>query len=145
MTPHPSLTPTAAVPEALKSVRSGDGRLRKAAEAYLGVPYRFGGESRWGMDCSGFISTVFAEVYGKKLPRSSQGMFRTGEPVAKADLRPGDLVFFKSMGYVNHSGIYMGANHFIHSATSAGVSYSTLDAPYFGTHYAGARRMVPAP
>lgn len=157
VTPDPSQTPTAAVPEALAHAPYGDtaagdsgaapgaepgmARLRKAAEAYLGVPYRFGGQSRWGMDCSGFIGTVFEEVYGIKLPRSSRGMFRIGEPVARADLRPGDLVFFKNMGYIDHSGIYMGENYFIHSATSVGVSYSTLDAPYFGTHYAGARRL----
>jgi cell wall-associated NlpC family hydrolase len=143
VTPTPAMTPTALVPEELASVTfsDDDDRLRKVAESYLGVPYRFGGRSKSGMDCSGFVGQVFSEAYGVKLPRSSRSIYKTGAPVAKSALKPGDLVFFRSLGYIDHSGIYMGANYFIHSATSVGVSYSALDAPYFRDHYAGARRM----
>lgn len=138
--PDPSLTPTAVVPPALKA--ASPDALRRAAESYLGVPYRFGGQSRAGMDCSGFIRQVFQEVHGMRLPRSSSAIYGFGEPVSKSDLRPGDLVFFKNLGFIDHSGIYMGKGYFIHSATSVGVSYSALNAPYFGDHYAGARRIV---
>jgi probable lipoprotein NlpC len=141
--PDPSRTPTPVVPAALKGKSTGNDALRRAAEAYLGVPYRFGGQSRWGMDCSGFIRQVFSEVYGMDLPHHSAALYRRGEAVDRARLAPGDLVFFKNFGFVDHAGIYMGQGYFIHSATSVGVAYSALNAPYFGDHYAGARRLRP--
>ncbi|MBW8889446.1 MAG: C40 family peptidase [Fibrobacteres bacterium] len=139
--PDPSLTPTPIVPAALKHVSTGEDPLRKAAEAYLGVPYSFGGQSRSGMDCSGFIRQVFAEVYGVDLPHNSSALYHRGAAVERASLAPGDLVFFENLGFIDHAGIYMGKGYFIHSATSVGVAYSALDAPYFGDHYAGARRL----
>ena len=143
--PDPSLTPTAMVPAELKGYASRDDRLRKIAESYLGVPYSFGGQSRWGMDCSGFIRQVFQEAHGLRLPHSSSGIYGMGRPIARADLKPGDLVFFRQLGFIDHGGIYMGRNYFIHSSTSVGVAYSALSAPYFGDHYAGARRLLDAP
>jgi cell wall-associated NlpC family hydrolase len=136
------MTPTAMVPADLKP--AGSGKLRKVAESYLGVPYAFGGQSRSGMDCSGFIRQVFAEAHGLKLPHNSGSIFGMGRPVSKSELKPGDVVFFKSWGFIDHSGIYMGRNYFIHSASSVGVAYSALNAPYFGDHYAGARRLIEA-
>jgi lipoprotein Spr len=106
------------------------------------VRYHFGGQSRSGMDCSGFVRQVFMETYGIKLPHNSLAMSIQGVPVKKADLKLGDLVFFKHFWVVDHTGIYMGKGYFIHSATSIGVSYSSLDAPYFMDHYAGARRIA---
>jgi cell wall-associated NlpC family hydrolase len=141
--PDPSQTPTPLVPAALKGASAGNDALRKIAEGYLGVPYRFGGQSRAGMDCSGFIRQVFADVYGADLPHSSAALFRRGQPVERADLEVGDLVFFANLGFIDHAGIYMGKGYFIHSATSVGVAYSALEAPYFGDHYAGARRLAP--
>jgi cell wall-associated NlpC family hydrolase len=143
VTPTSAMTPVAAVPRDLPP--AGDtrtSRLRRAAEAYIGTPYARGGQARSGMDCSGFIRQVFAETYGMELPRSSADIFRVGRPVKRSELRPGDVVFFRDRGTIDHSGIYMGGNYFIHSATSVGISYSTLDAPYFGPRYAGARRMI---
>lgn len=142
--PDPSQTPTPLVPSVLKVGASGNGGLRKAAEAYLGVPYRFGGQTRSGMDCSGFIRQVFADVYGLDLPHNSAALSKRGEAVKRSELEEGDLVFFANLGFVDHAGIYMGKGYFIHSATSVGVAYSALDAPYFGDHYAGARRLRPA-
>jgi cell wall-associated NlpC family hydrolase len=143
--PDPSMTPTAKVPASLKGLKTDDDRLRKTAESWLGVPYDFGGQSRSGIDCSGFIRQVFAEVYGVRLPHNSSAIYRMGTEVSRSDLRPGDVVFFKNLGYIDHSGIYMGKNWFIHSASSVGVAYSALNAPYFGDHYAGARRLIDAP
>ena len=114
-----------------------------AAKRY-GVPYRFGGQSRAGMDCPGFIRQVFADVYGWELPHNSAALSKRGDPVERGKLEEGDLVFFANLGFVDHAGIYMGKGYFIHSATSVGVAYSALDAPYFGDHYAGARRLRPA-
>lgn len=141
--PTAAMTPVAAVPGDLpEATDTRVSRLRRAAEAYIGTPYSRGGQSRSGMDCSGFIRQVFAETYGMSLPRSSRDMWKEGRAIARKDLRPGDVVFFRALGVIDHSGIYMGGNYFIHSATSVGVSYSTLDAPYFGSHYAGARRLL---
>jgi cell wall-associated NlpC family hydrolase len=142
--PDPSLTPTAQIPAELKGA-TGNDRIRKIADGYLGVSYRLGGQSRSGMDCSGFIRRVFAEAHGLQLPHSSRSLYGMGKPVARSELKPGDLVFFKELGFIDHAGIYMGRNYFIHSASSVGVAYSTLSAPYFGAHYAGARRMLDAP
>lgn len=116
-------------------------RLRKVAESYLGVPYHFGGQSRSGIDCSGFVRQVFSEAYGIDLPHNALAMSLQGNAVAKRDLKPGDLIFFKHFWIIDHTGIYMGNNYFIHSATSIGVAYSSLEAPYFVDHYAGARRI----
>jgi cell wall-associated NlpC family hydrolase len=141
--PDPSQTPTPLVPTALKGGATGNDALRKVAEGYLGVPYRFGGQSRGGMDCSGFIRQVFAEAFGSDLPHSSAALYRRGRAVERAELETGDLVFFANLGFIDHAGIYMGKGYFIHAATSVGVAYSALDAPYFGEHYAGARRLAP--
>jgi cell wall-associated NlpC family hydrolase len=140
ITPNASFTPTAEAPS-LPNLTPDMARLRKVADSYLGVPYDFGGQSRSGIDCSGFVRQVFSEVYGISLPHNSSAISHQGVSVAKEDLKPGDIVFFKSYGYVDHSGIYMGSKYFIHSSSSVGVAYSTLDAPYFKQHYAGARRM----
>ena len=148
MQPDPSVTPTASIPASLNAAKydsGANGGLRRAADSWLGVPYRFGGQSRSGIDCSGFVRQIFADVYGMQLPHNSSAMYKLGKPVSRSDLKPGDLVFFKRMGYIDHSGIYMGGNWFIHSASSVGVAYSALNAPYFGDHYAGARRLVDAP
>lgn len=146
--PDPATTPTATIPEPLKNAGYQDDEdrgLRRTADSWLGVPYRFGGQSRSGIDCSGFVRQIFADVYGMQLPHNSSAMYKLGKPVSRSELKPGDLVFFRQMGYIDHSGIYMGGNWFIHSATSVGVSYSALNAPYFGDHYAGARRLLEVP
>jgi cell wall-associated NlpC family hydrolase len=76
-----------------------------------------------------------------RLPRSSAAMARYGKDVDREDLQPGDLVFFKTLR-INHVGIYMGDGYFIHSQSGIGVTYTRLDAPYFASHYAEAKRVV---
>jgi cell wall-associated NlpC family hydrolase len=115
--------------------------LRTVAESYLKTPYRYGGKTRKGMDCSGFVQQVFEEAYQMRLPRSSAAMARYGKDVDREDLQPGDLVFFKTLR-INHVGIYMGDGYFIHSQSGIGVTYTRLDAPYFASHYAEAKRVV---
>jgi peptidoglycan endopeptidase LytE len=145
VTPTADRTPTAAVPKDLPPGEGAGNGIRKIAESYLGVPYRFGGTGKTGMDCSGFVRRVYSEAYGLDLPHNSGAIYKRGAAVDRGDLRVGDAVFFKSFGLIDHSGIYMGGNYFIHSSTSAGVSYSSLDAPYFSDHYAGARRLTANP
>ncbi len=115
--------------------------LRRVAESYLGVRYRWAGDDRDGMDCSGFVTRVFREAHNLQLPRNSAAMARYGKDIDKGDLKPGDLVFFKRVR-IDHVGIYMGEGYFIHSQSGIGVTYTKLDAPYFSKHYAGAKRVL---
>ncbi len=130
-------------PKGLNLEGNASQRLRKVAEGYLGVRYRFGGQSRSGMDCSGFVRQVFSEAFQIDLPHNSASMAGLGKSIAKADLRAGDILLFKNVFFIDHSAIYMGQGWFIHSQSSVGVAYTRLDAPYFKSHYAGARRLLP--
>lgn len=119
-----------------------------AAMALLGTPYRYGGNTRAGLDCSGFVLQVFAPL-GVRLPRVSTDQARMGQPVAASDLQPGDLVFFDTAGggRISHVGIYLGGDTFI-SANSyqgkVGVDHLLADR-YWGPRYRGARRVLSAP
>lgn len=117
--------------------------LKESAKQYLGVPYRYGGTSENGFDCSGFVLTVYKEL-GIKLPRTSSSMYQVGEKVSKDDLQPGDLVFFNTSGSgISHVGIYYGDGKFIHSQTGKGVSITELDDKwYWGDRYVGAKRVA---
>ena len=106
-------------------------------QEWRGVPYRSGGQSRRGVDCSGFVSIVYREVYGKQLARSSADMLKYNcKKVSRAKLQEGDLVFFKTgrggkRGVPNHVGIYLKNGRFIHTSTSSGVMVSSLSEPYY--------------
>jgi len=118
-------------------------RLEQVVNSYLGVPYRHGGTTRNGFDCSGFTSVVYREVYGIQLKRVTSAMWKEGVPVALSAARPGDLVFFKggTFGTIDHVGIYMGRTRFVHASSSSGVKYSNLKETYYARRFAGLRRM----
>jgi len=125
--------------------RTSQNKLVQAAESYLGTPYKFGGMSRTGVDCSGFAGLVYQEVYGVSLPRTSAKMWKKGRTVSVSVARPGDLCFFRisgKKGNIDHVGIYMGNNRFIHASSSGGVMYSNLNDAYFSKRFAGIRRML---
>lgn len=116
------------------------------AKQYLGYPYVYGGCSSRGFDCSGFVKYVFAN-FGVTLNRTASAQMDNGTSVAKADLQPGDVVFFKKSGSgasrASHVGIYVGNNQFIHASTSkTGVIISDMDSAYYTTGFVGARRML---
>jgi cell wall-associated NlpC family hydrolase len=114
----------------------------EVAEQYLGTPYRSGGTTSNGVDCSGLTVAVYREV-GVKLPRNSDEQARVGEPVSRDHLAPGDLIFFGSSGNVSHVGIYKGDGEFIHASTSARqVRFDRLDSKYFANRYVTARRVM---
>ncbi|MDQ6619950.1 MAG: C40 family peptidase [Pseudomonadota bacterium] len=110
----------------------------------IGVSYRWGGTSpETGLDCSGLVRHVFAQVTGVSLPRSAREMSRVGKRVDIADLEPGDLVFFNTRHFAfSHVGIYLGGNRFLH-APSPGrdVEVAPLDGGYWQTRFNGARRL----
>lgn len=108
-------------------------RLWQVFERYEGTPYRYGGTSASGFDCSGFIATAFDEALGRQLPRTTSRMLSSGDVVERDQLRAGDLVFFRIKGKDQHAGIYMGGDSFIHSSTSIGVTRSSSTATTGGT------------
>ena len=114
----------------------------RTAKLFLGLPYLWGGTSGFGFDCSGLTHLVL-ELRGITIPRDADAQARVGQAVARADLQPGDLVFFASNGLVHHVGIYVGNNTMLSSLqTGSPVQYSSLAAQPFASEYSGARRLV---
>jgi Cell wall-associated hydrolases (invasion-associated proteins) len=119
-------------------------RAANQALSYRGVPYSFGGQSRKGIDCSALIQTAYKK-WGILLPRTSVEQHKKGIAVPKAQMKPGDLVFFKNTYKrgISHVGIYMGNNQFVHASSGRGhVTISSLGDPYYQNHWAGARRIA---
>jgi lipoprotein Spr len=104
---------------------------------WMGTPYRFGGDSKKGIDCSRFVNKVYDYVYDVFLGgATSRDIYKNVIPVGKGDLREGDFVFFKiKKSYITHIGIYLGNGKFAHSASSKGVSVANLDDPYFKRYF----------
>lgn len=117
------------------------------AESYLGTPYRYGGTTRNGIDCSAFVLSVFGATMGMHLPRVAAAQAQEGERVAREDMRKGDLVFFSNGGRISHVGIVHdvdenGSVRFIHASTSRGVMISPLTDSYWGPKFRFAKRIV---
>ncbi len=114
----------------------------KTARRYVGVPYRWGGESpRTGFDCSGFTMVVY-RLNGLDLPRSSRLQWRAGKKIEPRQLKMGDLVFFATTGdgRISHVGIYAGKDKFLHAPRRGSrIKASSLSSRYFRTRYVGAR------
>lgn len=110
---------------------------------WRGTPYRYGGLSRGGVDCSGFVYLTFRDKFDMQLPRSTIDQTDIGTRIDKRDLLPGDLVFFKTGSGENglHVGIYDTDNTFIHASTSQGVIRSSLDNVYWRKVFWQARRI----
>lgn len=119
------------------------------AETYLGTPYRFGGMTRKGIDCSAFVLSVFGAAAGMSLPRVAAAQSQEGEKVEKSDLQKGDLIFFAHKGgnRISHVAIVESVNEegevkFIHAATSKGVMISSLNDSYWGPKFRFAKRII---
>lgn len=115
------------------------------ALALLGVPYRYGGsDPATGLDCSGLVRHVVAQAAGLKLPGDTRRLSTVGMPVDAQDLRPGDLVFFNTLGRpYSHVGIYVGSQRFIHAPSTGGVvEVVSMAQRYWRLRYEGARRLA---
>ncbi|MDO9352542.1 MAG: NlpC/P60 family protein [Solirubrobacteraceae bacterium] len=114
----------------------------RTARTALGTPYRDGGRTTSGFDCSGLVHWAFAHA-GRTLPRTSQAMYKRGWAVTKATVRPGDLVFFDSAGRgASHVGIVVSRTTAISATTSSGVAIHDIATGYWADHYVGARRLA---
>ena len=113
------------------------------AEKFLGLPYLWAGTSAFGFDCSGLVYTVY-RAHGIDLPRDADPQSQVGTEVARADLQPGDLLFFGSPGNVVHVAIYAGSGMFIHSPqTGQPVQYGLLASEPYNSSFVVARRVLP--
>jgi lipoprotein Spr len=114
-------------------------------EPWLGTPYRYGGKSKSGIDCSGFVNTIYKEALCTNMTGGSAELYKQVEHISKDELREGDLVFFRIRRNISHVGIYLGDGKFIHASRSSGVIVSNLDAPYYKRYFAKGGRIFPQP
>jgi probable lipoprotein NlpC len=145
-----ALAPSANASPAEKARAYTNARIRvvEAARKYLGTPYRYGGMSATGLDCSGLLVLSFREALGVTLPRSADALYTWTITIPPEKLQPGDFVFFRTDGTrrITHVGLYVGNRIFIHAASAGsqtGVIYSSLDERYYRNTYAGAGRAFP--
>ena len=135
---------TTATPDAPLSFVDRTSRMAIEALSLIGIHYKRGGNTpERGLDCSGLVRYVFRESAGKELPRTSAEISKVGERVEKEDLRPGDLVFFKTLKHAfSHVGIYLGDNKFVHAPAAGGkVRIESMDLQYWKKRFNGARRI----
>jgi len=119
-------------------------KILSEAVGYLNTPYKYGGTSENGIDCSAFTQKVYQRSLELQIPRSTREQFQIGEKIAKdEELDFGDLVFFKTRkrSSPSHVGIYIGDNKFMHASRKKGVMVSSLDEKYWTPRYLGARRL----
>lgn len=144
-------TPTLAARPSLGSFLSRGSRalggVLQSALSFTGIRYRYGGSSPvTGFDCSGFVGYVFRESAGLKLPRASHQMASAeGIKISRAELKAGDLVFFGSRKRVNHVGIYLGDDRFIHAPSTGGrVRTDRMSDRYWRARFVSGKRVLDA-
>jgi len=116
----------------------------KVVKSFLGAPYRFGGDSLRGLDCSAFVRRIY-QIFDIHLPRTAIEQAQVGVKVDRSELQEGDLVFFNTRRPFGHVGIYIGNNQFIHASSSRGerqVRIDRLDAPYYSKRFVKAVRLM---
>jgi cell wall-associated NlpC family hydrolase len=129
-------------PEPSLTIGSGEGyALASTALSLRGAPYRNGGTTPQGFDCSGFVQYVYRQ-YGVAMPRETREQFRVGNKLRRSQLAPGDLVFFTTIAPgASHVGIALDRDRFVHAPSERGVvRVERLSSEYWSRRYVGARR-----
>ena len=116
-------------------------RMLEFIEEWYGTPYRYGGSSKKGVDCSAFVNFFMSAVYGLAIPRNSKEQYNASKRIKKKQLEEGDLVFFNTRGGISHVGVYIANNKFVHASTSSGVIISDMDDDYFARRYVASGRV----
>lgn len=114
--------------------------LQRHYQQWRGVPYRVGGSSQAGIDCSAFTQLTYSRLFGVNPGRSTDDQLARGRTVSRGALRPGDLVFFRTGMAKKHVGIYFDDGWFVHVSTSKGVTVSTMRLAYWDRNFYTARR-----
>jgi cell wall-associated NlpC family hydrolase len=117
-------------------------RLREHYAKWSGTRYTAGGYSTQGIDCSGFVKLTYHELFDKELPRTAEEQAALGRMVSQKNLRPGDLVFFKTGLFQKHVGIYLGKSNFMHVSASRGLTVSKLENMYWSERYWKGTRLL---
>ena len=115
--------------------------LQRFLRSWQATPYRSGGLSRKGIDCSGLVLIAYRDIFGRQLPRTAREQSRSGREVAISALQPGDLLYFRTGLFQDHVGIYWHDDMFIHASTSKGVMASSLSQPYWRKRISRASRI----
>ena len=108
---------------------------------WYGTPYRLGGTTKKGIDCSAFSQFLFASVYGLSIPRTAREQYSLTNRISRTELKEGDLIFFNTRGGVSHVGIYLQNNKFVHASTSGGVMISDVFDEYWARKFVGTGRL----
>ena len=108
---------------------------------WYGTPYRLGGTTKKGIDCSAFSQFLFASVYGLSIPRTAREQYNLTSRISRTQLREGDLIFFNTRGGISHVGIYLQNNKFVHASTSGGVMISDIYDEYWAKKFVGVGRL----
>lgn len=117
-------------------------KLFEYINQWWGVPYRIGGTTMTGIDCSAFVKGLTGTAFGIDLPRTSREQADYCREIHRGELREGDLVFFNTSGGISHVGLYLSNNKFVHASTSMGVVISDLNEPYWAKRYVRAGRIL---
>ena len=139
----PRPAPPAAADATVPPPAPAPAALVETALGFQGTPYRFGGSSPSGFDCSGFVQWVFA-MHGTALPREVRDQYRAGRDIDRDDVQAGDLVFFETVSRgASHVGIALGGGEFVHAPSSRGVvRIERYDGAYWSRRWVGARRVT---
>lgn len=116
-------------------------KLVEYIHQWWAVPYRIGGSTMSGIDCSNFVKGLTNYAYGLDLPRTSREQAAYCREIEREELKEGDLVFFNTGRGISHVGLYMANNKFVHASTSMGVVISSLDEPYWKRRYVKSGRL----
>ena len=116
-------------------------QLYQQLTEWQGVPYKLGGTSKKGIDCSAFVQKTFIDRFGFLLPRTTAQQAQFGTAINKRELQAGDLIFFKTSYKTHHVGIYVENDQFIHASTSNGVMLSSITNRYWKNAFWQARRV----
>jgi len=114
--------------------------LYQSIDEWYGVPYKLGGTTKNGIDCSAFVQTIFVSAFGITVPRTARDQYNSTRHISQTELKEGDLLFFNTRGGVSHVGIYLQNNKFVHASVS-GVTISDMFEPYYLKHLVGAGRI----
>lgn len=113
-----------------------ENKLQSVVKSWMGAPYKFGGNTRQGIDCSGLVFQLYKDVYNKVTPRTSKSLYEAATKISEKELQEGDLVFFNIDGKgISHVGIYIGEDKFVHASSRKGVVLSLLSEDYYKKHF----------